>query len=74
MQSTYSFSSEPGEFNTQYSANHPYSYFVQQAVNTSSNDKLDGKSNSALLSRLATQTHDRGELRDQTLAILFAGR
>jgi cytochrome P450 len=34
----------------------------------------NGKKNDNLLNRLATQTKDRQELRDQTLAILFAGR
>ena len=48
--------------------------FVQLALDTTSTPgKPDGKKQ-GLLYGLATQTHNKTELRDQTLAILFAGR
>ncbi len=47
---------------------------VQQAIdNATSSAKRDEKKQS-LMTNLATQTQDRTELRDQTLAILVAGR
>ena len=52
---------------------HVIEHFVQKAIETTNDEKSQGKKDS-LLSRLATQTHDREELRNQTLAILFAGR
>ncbi|KAK5127192.1 hypothetical protein LTR85_008554 [Meristemomyces frigidus] len=51
-------------------------YFVQRAINATKLDKdskVEGKKEN-LLAKLATQTQDREELRNQTLAILFAGR
>ncbi|KAK5681002.1 hypothetical protein LTS10_006762 [Elasticomyces elasticus] len=47
--------------------------YVQAALNTVNTGKVEGKKET-LLSRLASQTQDREELRNQTLAILFAGR
>lgn len=49
-------------------------YFVNLATSTAaSTEKVEIKKNS-LLNNLATQTQDRTELRNQTLAILLAGR
>ncbi|KAK4545678.1 hypothetical protein LTR36_002631 [Oleoguttula mirabilis] len=48
-------------------------YFVQRAIDAAKLDKVDGEK-ANLLAKLATQSQDREELRDQTLAILFAGR
>ena len=49
-------------------------HFVKLAIETAEDTpKLLNKKNS-LLNNLATQTQDRTELRDQTLAILLAGR
>ncbi|TKA82593.1 hypothetical protein B0A55_01380 [Friedmanniomyces simplex] len=48
-------------------------HYVQAAVNTAQTGKVEGKKET-LLARLAAETQDRSELRNQTLAILFAGR
>lgn len=48
-------------------------HFVQRALNATDSGKVEGKKDN-LLARLATQTRDGEELRNQTLAILFAGR
>ncbi|KAK3117919.1 hypothetical protein LTR53_000211 [Teratosphaeriaceae sp. CCFEE 6253] len=47
--------------------------YVQAAVTAAASGKVEG-GKETLLARLATQTQDRTELRNQTLAILFAGR
>ncbi|KAK5117587.1 hypothetical protein LTR62_005009 [Meristemomyces frigidus] len=48
-------------------------YYVNKAVEASMTGDVKGNSGS-LLARIASQTQDREELRNQTLAILFAGR
>jgi len=48
-------------------------HWVQLALDATTTDKIQGRKDN-LLHRLATQTKDAQELRDQTLAILFAGR
>ncbi|KXL51422.1 hypothetical protein M433DRAFT_386533 [Acidomyces richmondensis BFW] len=48
-------------------------HWVQLALGATKTDKVQGHKDT-LLHRLATQTKDAQELRDQTLAILFAGR
>lgn len=50
----------------------PKRYFAQRAIEAARSGKDEDKH--SLLARLATQTQDQEELRDQTLAILFAGR
>ena len=47
-------------------------YYVDKSVESAIAGKVHGKSDN-LLTRLALETQDREELRNQTLAILFAG-
>ena len=47
-------------------------YYVNKSIESTKAGKIEGKSDN-LLTRLALETQDRKELRNQTLAILFAG-
>nr|POF13010.1 cytochrome p450 52a3-b [Quercus suber] len=49
-------------------------YFVERALEASQSDKPVSGKKYNLLSELVKQTQDRDELRNQTMAILFAGR
>ncbi|KAK3675515.1 hypothetical protein LTR78_004598 [Recurvomyces mirabilis] len=48
-------------------------YYVNKSIESAKAGKIEGQSDN-LLARLASDTQDREELRNQTLAILFAGR